>query len=126
MRIRDEEAIPLAVERCRPCRGTVSPLSAGEAEMLLRRLQPGWRIDNGGRVIKEYFFKDFAEALEFVNKIGQLCLRERHYPQVQLAWGLVRVVLWTANIGGLQRSDFVLAAKIDEIPGKVRRATANV
>lgn len=118
MRIREEEVLPLTLERCRPVRGMVAPLSHGESERLLRRLAPGWRIDNRGRVVKEFFFKNFAEALEFVNRIGELSERERHHPELHLSWGLVRVTMWTHKIGGLQRSDFVLAAKIDEIPHK--------
>jgi 4a-hydroxytetrahydrobiopterin dehydratase len=118
MRIHDEELLPLTMERCRPVRGMVAPLSHGEAERLLRRLPPGWRIDNKGRVVKEYFFRNFAEALEFVDHIGALAERERHHPELHLSWGMVRVVLWTHKIGGLQRSDFILAAKIDEIPHK--------
>jgi 4a-hydroxytetrahydrobiopterin dehydratase len=121
MRIHDEEAIPLAAERCRPCRGMIAPLSAGESERLLRRLSAGWRIDNNGHIVKEFFFKDFKEALDFVNEIGQLSEQERHHPDVLLSWGLVRVVLWTHKIGGVQRSDFVLAAKIEEMA--VKRGT---
>jgi len=115
MRIHDEEVTPLAVEKCRPARGMIAPLSAGESERLLRRLAAGWRIDNHGHIVKEFFFKDFKEALGFVNDIGALAEKERHHPEVHLSWGLVRVVLWTAKLGGLQRSDFVLAAKIEEI-----------
>ncbi|HSV27552.1 MAG TPA: 4a-hydroxytetrahydrobiopterin dehydratase [Sedimentisphaerales bacterium] len=115
MRIRDEELIPLASERCRPARGIIAPLSAGESERLLRRLPGGWRIDNKGQLIKEYFLRDFAEALDFVNHIGALADREKHHPELHLAWGLVRVRLWTAKLGGLQRSDFVLAAKIEDL-----------
>jgi 4a-hydroxytetrahydrobiopterin dehydratase len=115
MRISDEEIIPLAMERCRACRGMIAPLSAGEAEILLRRLPAGWRIDNKGHIVKEFFFKNFKEALNFVDEIGALSERERHHPVLHLSWGLVRVVLWTAKIGGLQRSDFILAAKIEEV-----------
>jgi 4a-hydroxytetrahydrobiopterin dehydratase len=115
MRIQDEEVVPLASERCRPARGMIAPLSAGESERLLRRLPAGWRIDNKGHVVKEYFFKDFAEALGFVDEIGELAQKERHHPELHLSWGLVRVILWTPKLGGLQRSDFVLAAKIDEL-----------
>jgi 4a-hydroxytetrahydrobiopterin dehydratase len=122
MKLHDEELLPLAMERCRPVRGMVAPLSHGEAERLLRRLAPGWRIDNKGRIVKEYFFKNFAEALEFVNRIGALSERERHHPELHLSWGLVRVVFWTHKIGGLQRSDFILAAKIEEIPHKAGAA----
>ena len=121
MRIHDEEAVPLAMEKCRPVRGMIPALTVGEAERLLRRLPGGWRINNAGRIVKEFFFKNFAEALGFVNEIGELCERERHHPEVQLSWGLVRVVLWTPKIGGLQRSDFVLAAKIEELKKKEKR-----
>lgn len=120
MRIHDEELLPLATERCRPARGMIAPLSAGESERLLRRLPAGWRINNEGHIVKEFFFKDFAEALDFVDRIGELAARERHHPEIHLSWGFVRVILWTPKLGGLQRSDFVLAAKIDEIQRRIK------
>ena len=64
---------------------------------------------------KEFRFPDFAKALAFTNKIGAIAEEQGHHPDIFLAWGKVRVTIWTHAIDGLTRSDFVLAAKIDRI-----------
>ena len=64
---------------------------------------------------KEFLFRDFVSALAFVNRVGELAEREGHHPDVHLAWGKVRLTLWTHKIDGLTESDFVLAAKADTL-----------
>ncbi|NMB08603.1 MAG: 4a-hydroxytetrahydrobiopterin dehydratase, partial [Tissierellia bacterium] len=61
-------------------------------------------------------FKNFKEALDFVNKVGELAEEEGHHPDIFLSWGKVIIQLWTHKIGGLHENDFILAAKIDELP----------
>ena len=65
---------------------------------------------------RSWSFPDFAEALAFTNRIGALAEVEGHHPDILLAWGKVRVTLWTHKIDGLTESDFILAAKIDGLP----------
>jgi len=103
----------LAGEKCIPCRGGVPPLEGEELTALAGELGSGWRVVEGHHLEKEFRFRDFAEALAFTNGIGEIAERERHHPDVYLAWGKVRVTIWTHKIDGLTRSDFVLAAKID-------------
>lgn len=64
---------------------------------------------------REFKFKDFKEALNFVNKIGEIAEEEGHHPDIELGWGKVKVELSTHAIGGLSVNDFILAAKIDKI-----------
>lgn len=106
----------LAQETCEPCRGGVPPLAAEEAETL-RREVPDWRLTADGKRIERHFtFSDFATALDFVVQIGAIAEAAGHHPDLALGWGYVGASLHTHAIGGLQRADFVLAAKIDALP----------
>jgi len=75
----------------------------------------GWTVVNEHHLEKEYKFKDFAEALAFVNRLGAVAEAEGHHPDIFLTWGRVSVTLWTHSIGGLSEKDFVLAAKADAV-----------
>jgi 4a-hydroxytetrahydrobiopterin dehydratase len=104
----------LADRQCVPCRGGVPPLGAAEIGRLLAELGPnGWRAVDGHHLEKEYRFPDFAQALAFVDRVGAIAEQQGHHPDLFLAWGKVRVTVWTHKIDGLTESDFVLAAKCD-------------
>ena len=60
-------------------------------------------------------FPDFREALKFVNHVGELAEGQGHHPDISLAWGKVEITTWTHKINGLTESDFILAAKIDQL-----------
>lgn len=107
----------LASRRCIPCRGGVPPLTPAQIEPLLARLT-GWEVVDAHHLSKTYAFPDFAAALAFVNQVGALAEAEAHHPDLHLAWGRVRVEIWTHKIDGLTESDFILAAKIDALPGR--------
>jgi 4a-hydroxytetrahydrobiopterin dehydratase len=104
----------LAAETCVPCRGGVPPLEGEELAALARQLGNGWRVVDGHHLEKELAFPDFAQALAFTNRVGALAEEQGHHPDIYLAWGKVRITIWTHKIGGLSRGDFVLAAKIDQ------------
>jgi 4a-hydroxytetrahydrobiopterin dehydratase len=70
-------------------------------------------VVEGHHLEKLYTFKDFAGALAFVNAVGRVAEEQNHHPDITLAWGKVRVTIWTHKIDGLTESDFVLAAKAD-------------
>jgi 4a-hydroxytetrahydrobiopterin dehydratase len=103
----------LAEQTCVPCKGGVPPLEAEEAERLLARLDEGWDVVETHHLERTYEFPDFAEALAFVNAIGEIAEEQGHHPDIHLAWGRVGVEIWTHKIDGLTESDFVLAAKFD-------------
>ena len=65
------------------------------------------------RLVKEYRFPDFCQALAFVNRVGELAEQEGHHPDIELGWGRVKLTIWTHSIGGLSENDFILAAKAD-------------
>jgi 4a-hydroxytetrahydrobiopterin dehydratase len=107
----------LTESSCMPCRGGVPPL--GDPEILLLGDQvPDWQvIEHEGvkRLSREFKFANFREALAFTNAVGELAEREDHHPDIHLAWGRVRVEVWTHKIRGLHENDFILAAKADAI-----------
>lgn len=104
----------LAAMECVPCRGGVPPLAGEELGSYLADLDNDWRVVDGHHLEKEYRFKDFREALAFTNRIGELAESVGHHPDIHLAWGKVKVQVWTHKIGGLHEADFVFAAKADK------------
>ena len=105
----------LARKQCVPCMGGVPPLETREIKKLLDQLGRGWTVVNDHHLEKEFTFDDFAQALAFTNRVGVLAEEQGHHPDIHLAWGKVKLVVWTHKIDGLTESDFVLAAKADEL-----------
>lgn len=108
---------PLAKRRCIPCEGGVPKLTPDEANGLLRQLNGNWAILDGHHLHRDFRFDDFVKALAFVNQVGAIAEENGHHPDVFLAWGKVGVTIWTHAVDGLTESDFILAAKIDELKG---------
>lgn len=106
----------LSQKDCVPCRGGVPPLKGEAIRDLLGQLN-GWSVEREHHLTRNYTFPDFATALAFVNRVGEIAEQQGHHPDVHLAWGKVRVDIWTHKIDGLTESDFILAAKLDDIPG---------
>jgi 4a-hydroxytetrahydrobiopterin dehydratase len=109
--------IDLAQRECIPCKGGVPPLGADESGKLLAQLGNDWHLEHSDHdyLEKTYRFKDFREALDFVNRVGALAEEQAHHPDVYLAWGRVKLTIWTHKIKGLTESDFVFAAKCDRL-----------
>ena len=104
----------LAAKHCVPCKGGTPPLAGPELDKLSAQL-PDWKVMEGHHLERAYKFPDFVTALAFVNKIGDVAEREGHHPDLTLGWGRVGVVTYTHSIKGLSESDFILAAKIDQL-----------
>jgi 4a-hydroxytetrahydrobiopterin dehydratase len=105
----------LAQKECVPCKGGVPPLGAEAQGRLLAELGGGWQVREGHHLEKTYTFPDFAGALAFTNRVGEMAEAQGHHPDIHLAWGKVRVTIWTHKINGLTESDFVFAAKADAV-----------
>lgn len=103
----------LADNKCIPCRGGVPPLPNDRTQTLLKELGRGWSLNGQGHLERLYTFKDFAQALAFVNKVGAVAETEGHHPDLYLSWGKVKIEIWTHKINGLAESDFYLAAKAE-------------
>ena len=102
----------LAQKACVPCRGGVPPLGPEQVDALLQELDD-WTVQQEYHLTKTFKSRDFAEALAFVNHVGAIAEQENHHPDLHLAWGKVRVEIWTHKIKGLTESDFIFAAKCD-------------
>ena len=104
----------LASRQCIPCRGGVPPLTGEEIAKLSPQLQ-GWNVINEHHLSKTYKFSNFAEAQSFVNRVGELAEEQGHHPDICFGWGRAEISIWTHKIDGLTESDFILAAKIDQL-----------
>jgi len=103
--------------KCVPPRRGGSPLTEGEVAELHLQV-PEWRIverEKVKRLERAFRFKNFAEALQFTNRVGRLAEEEDHHPALLTEWGQVTVTWWTHAVGGLHRNDFIMAAKTDEL-----------
>lgn len=104
----------LKQKKCVPCEGGVKPLTPDEYGAFLRDELTGWIEREEKMIEKEYKFRNFKEALAFVNKVGALAEEEGHHPDINLhGWNKVTLTLSTHAIGGLSENDFILASKID-------------
>jgi len=106
----------IAEKECVPCKGGVPPLKGEPLHKLLQQLGGGWHVVSEHHLEKEFKFKDFRDALAFTNRVGELAESQNHHPDIYLAWGKVKITLWTHKIHGLTESDFVMAAKIEALP----------
>lgn len=91
------------------------PLYPEAQKELLSELGSQWEIENAHHLQKNYTFPDFKSALAFVNQVGELAEQCGHHPDIFLAWGQVRLTLWTHAIDGLSEGDFVMAARIENL-----------
>jgi 4a-hydroxytetrahydrobiopterin dehydratase len=105
----------LASKPCVPCRGGVPPLKGAPIEELHRQLDSAWRVVDEHHLERRFTFKNFRQALDFTNRVGELAEVEGHHPDVYLSWGRVDLKIWTHTIDGLTESDFILAAKVDRL-----------
>ena len=104
----------LAKKTCIPCKGGVPSLKGAKLDDLLEKLKNDWKIIKEHHLEKEYSFKNFKEALNFTIKVGELAENQGHHPDIFLAWGKVKLTIWTHKIDGLTESDFIFAAKADK------------
>ncbi len=105
----------LATRDCVPCKGGVPPLKGEALQTIFAALRNDWTVVNEHHLEKDYRFRNFKEALAFTNRVGELAEQVHHHPDIHLAWGRVKLVLWTHKIDGLTESDFVFAARADRI-----------
>jgi 4a-hydroxytetrahydrobiopterin dehydratase len=105
----------LAEKSCTPCRGGIPPLTVEAAEEYHRQA-PDWAlVDNAMRLERTYRFRNFAEALAFIERAAALAENEAHHPDLSFGWGYATVSLRTKKIKGLHENDFIMATKLDRI-----------
>lgn len=105
----------LTKKKCVPCEDGIKPLTPDEYGVYLRTELSGWTDIDAVKIEKEYKFKNFQEALDFISRVGQIAEEEGHHPDIYLHnYKFVRLSLYTHAIGGLSENDFILASKIDK------------
>ena len=107
----------LTKKKCEPCEGGVDPCPLPQAREQLSNLGD-WKLTHDGqRIRRDWVVKDFVTAIDFFNKVCELAEAEGHHPDLHVeGYRNVWIEIWTHAIGGLSENDFILAAKIDEIP----------
>jgi 4a-hydroxytetrahydrobiopterin dehydratase len=104
----------LAAKTCVPCKGGIPPLAGEELDRLVQQVSE-WKVVNGHHIEKTVKFPDFKSALAFVNQVGDIAEEQGHHPDIFLTWGVAKITTYTHKIDGLTESDFILAAKIDQL-----------
>ncbi len=106
----------LKTRHCVPCEGGIDPLTRAEFAGYLEQIVD-WQVkDSDKKIEREFQFRDFPEALKFVNSVGEIAEDEGHHPDIYLySWNKVRITLYTHAIGGLSINDFVVASRVDRI-----------
>ena len=112
----------LAAKRCSACEGNVDRIPPDKAQAHLENL-PGWHLTHdGNRIRKDWTVRNFAAGVDFLNRVAALAEDEGHHPDLHLeGYRNLWIGLWTHAIGGLSESDFILAAKIDQLPVECRK-----
>lgn len=90
-------------------------LKGAALDALLKKLGGGWKVVDEHHLTNTLRFDNFADALGYVNRVGEIAEEQQHHPDIYLAWGQVRIDVWTHKIDGLAESDFVFAAKADTV-----------
>lgn len=106
----------LASRHCVPCEGGDSPLSDTEEDKLKKEV-PDWALLRDGvhKLRREFKFKNFREAIDFVNKVAKIAESEGHHPDIYIFYNKVDIELFTHAVGGLSENDFIMCAKIDKL-----------
>jgi len=107
----------LQKRKCVPCQGGIPPMSAVDAEKMLRQVS-GWELIGSGTKIQRTFrFGDFVQAQAFAVEVGEVAEAEQHHPDICYGWGYCTVVFFTHKINGLHENDFIMAAKVNALAG---------
>ena len=111
----------LTQKHCVPCEGIGQALTLQEAQAYLKKIN-SWQLDQSGKMIfREYVMKNFMAAVKLINRIAEIAETENHHPNLHLTgYRKLRVELSTHALGGLSENDFILAAKINELPAELK------
>ena len=112
----------LTQKKCKPCAGEEKPLAAAKVAELIKKV-PQWQVNQDSTAIsREYVMKNFMAAIKLINKVGELAEQEQHHPDIHLTgYRKLTIELSTHKIGGLSENDFILAAKINELPAELKQ-----
>lgn len=106
----------LLKKKCQACEGGVEPLTRDEALNYMIEV-PEWKLsDDGKMILRRFHFKNFVKAMMFVESVADIAEMEGHHPDIHIAYNVVVLELYTHSIKGLSENDFIVAAKVDQIP----------
>lgn len=100
---------------CQPCEGGVAPLDIDQIKTYMAEFKTPWELENEKKIRRVFSFKNFKEAMVFVNKVADLAEAEGHHPDITIHYSKVTIELWTHAIRGLSENDFIVAAKIEAL-----------
>ena len=100
---------------CEPCSLGTLPLLGEELDEMMKAIDEHWTLVDNTLITKTFKFKNFRQALAFVNQVGEIAEAQGHHPDIELGWGRVVIKLVTHKIKGLSKNDFIMAARIDDI-----------
>ena len=102
---------------CVPCETGGDPMNEEQISKYTPQV-PEWKVidtDTISKLMREFTFKNFVEAISFADSVGKIAEENGHHPKLVVEWGKVRVLWWTHAVKGLHRNDFIMAAKTEEI-----------
>ena len=114
----------LTARKCRPCGQETKPFSLEQAKEYSVEL-PEWVLSVDGKCIsRQYVMKDFVAVVRLIDRIAVVAESEDHHPDLHLTgYRKLQIELATHSIGGLSENDFILAAKIDQLPKELKKST---
>lgn len=106
----------LTAKHCVPCEGGTPPLPKEKEDELIIHV-PNWQLlrDEAHKIRRQFKFKNFTEAIAFVDKVANIAESEGHHPDIKIVYNKVQLDLFTHAVGGLSENDFIMAAKIDQL-----------
>lgn len=110
----------LSESACTPCRKGDGPISDSDLSKAMEELSDWTVVEDGGtrKLTREYKFRNFRQALDFTNRVGEVSEAEDHHPLICTEWGRVTVTWWTHTIADLHHNDLVMAARADRLFGE--------
>ena len=107
----------LSKQSCEACRADAPRISDEDLKLMMPNI-PNWSVivvDGVMQLSREFDFRDFAQALAFTNRVGEIAETEDHHPAILTEWGKVTVSWWSHKIKGLHKNDLIMAARTDEV-----------
>lgn len=107
----------LTQKHCIPCEGGTPPLTKEQIAEYRSHIAEAWSVLDNAKLHRDFQFKDFQQAMRFVNQVADIAEADGHHPDISIFYNQVTIELWTHAVGGLSENDFIIAAKIDALTG---------
>ncbi len=107
----------LTTQSCTACRADAPRVTDQERQELTPQIPEWIQVEEDGieKLQRHFSFRNFVEALDFTNQVANLAEDEGHHPAILTEYGKVTVTWWTHKIHGLNRNDYICAAKTDAL-----------